>query len=41
VEQAAFLKARGNVIHQCYLYGRWETAEVWIERWRGRGSAEA
>jgi EAL domain-containing protein (putative c-di-GMP-specific phosphodiesterase class I) len=39
--QAAFLKARGNVVHQGYLYGRPEAAEVWIERWRGGGSAGA
>ena len=34
-EQAAFLNARANVIHQGYLYGRPEPAEAWIARWRG------
>lgn len=34
-EQAAFLNARANVIHQGYLYGRPEPAEVWLARWRG------
>lgn len=33
-EQAAFLNARGNVIHQGYLYGRPEPAETWVARWR-------
>ncbi len=33
--QAAFLNARGNVIHQGYLYGRPEPAETWIARWKG------
>lgn len=33
--QAEFLNARGHVIHQGYLYGRPEPAEVWLERWRG------
>ena len=32
--QAEFLNARGHVIHQGYLYGRPEPAEVWLERWR-------
>ncbi|MFZ5484296.1 MAG: EAL domain-containing protein [Pseudomonadota bacterium] len=32
--QAAFLNARGQVIHQGYLYGRPEPAEVWLARWR-------
>ncbi len=34
-EQAAFLNARANVIHQGYLYGRPELAENWLARWRG------
>ncbi len=34
-EQAAFLNARANVIHQGYLYGRPEPAEIWMARWRG------
>jgi EAL domain-containing protein (putative c-di-GMP-specific phosphodiesterase class I) len=34
-EQAAFLNARANVIHQGYLYGRPEPAEIWLARWRG------
>ncbi len=33
-EQAAFLNARGNVIHQGYFFGRPEPAETWITRWR-------
>jgi len=33
-EQAAFLNARATVIHQGYLYGRPEPAQVWIKRWR-------
>ncbi len=33
--QAAFLNARGQVIHQGYLYGRPEPAETWIARWKG------
>lgn len=32
--QAAFLNARGEVIHQGYLYGKPEDAQIWIERWR-------
>jgi diguanylate cyclase (GGDEF)-like protein/PAS domain S-box-containing protein len=31
-EQADFLNARGPVIHQGYLYGRPEPAEVWLTR---------
>lgn len=34
-EQAEFLNARASVIHQGYLYGKPEAAEVWLERWRG------
>ena len=34
-EQAAFLNARANLIHQGYLYGRPEPAETWMARWRG------
>lgn len=34
-EQAAFLNERANVIHQGYLYGRPEPAELWLARWRG------
>ncbi|MDD3352827.1 EAL domain-containing protein [Zoogloea sp.] len=33
-EQADFLNTRGNVIHQGYLFGKPEPAEVWLERWR-------
>lgn len=33
-EQAAFLKLRGDLIHQGYYYGRPEPAEEWIARWR-------
>nr|MCU0808745.1 EAL domain-containing protein [Candidatus Contendobacter sp.] len=32
--QAAFLNARGSVIHQGYLYGKPEPAETWLTRWR-------
>jgi len=32
-EQADFLNARGNVIHQGYLYGKPEAADSWIARW--------
>jgi EAL domain-containing protein (putative c-di-GMP-specific phosphodiesterase class I) len=35
-EQANFLNARAPVIHQGYLYGRPEPAEVWIKRWRSK-----
>lgn len=35
-EQAAFLNARANVIHQGYLYGKPEPAEAWLARWRGK-----
>ncbi|MFA6061789.1 MAG: EAL domain-containing protein [Gallionella sp.] len=31
-EQAAFLNARGQVIHQGYLYGRPEAVDVWLAR---------
>lgn len=31
-EQAAFLNARGEVIHQGYYFGRPEPAEIWSER---------
>ncbi len=34
-EQAAFLNARANIIHQGYLYGKPEPAAVWFERWFG------
>ncbi len=34
-EQAAFLNARANVIHQGYLYGKPEPAAQWFERWFG------
>lgn len=33
-EQAAFLNARGTVIHQGYLYGRPEPIDSWIARWQ-------
>ncbi|MFN3985470.1 MAG: EAL domain-containing protein [Rhodocyclaceae bacterium] len=33
-EQAAFLKLRGDLIHQGYYYGRPEPAEEWIAHWR-------
>lgn len=33
-EQAAFLNARGEVIHQGYLFGKPEPAEFWVERLR-------
>jgi len=33
-EQAAFLDARGKIIHQGYLYGRPEPIEMWLARWR-------
>lgn len=36
-EQAAFLNARANVIHQGYLYGKPEPAEAWFQRWFGEG----
>lgn len=32
-EQADFLNARAKVIHQGYLYGRPEPADVWLESW--------
>jgi EAL domain-containing protein (putative c-di-GMP-specific phosphodiesterase class I) len=32
--QADFLNRHGTVIHQGYLYGRPEPAEVWLLRWR-------
>ncbi len=38
-EQAAFLDARGNVIHQGYYFGRPEPAETWIARWRAADAA--
>jgi len=31
--QAAFLNARGSMIHQGYLYGKPQTASEWIEAW--------
>lgn len=31
--QASFLNSRGTVIHQGYLYGKPEHAQMWIERW--------
>ena len=31
-EQAAFLNQRGQVIHQGYLFGKPEPAEIWIAR---------
>lgn len=34
-EQAAFLNARGKIIHQGYLFGRPQAAEVWLSQWRG------
>lgn len=34
-EQAAFLNARGKILHQGYLYCRPEPAETWLERLRG------
>jgi sensor c-di-GMP phosphodiesterase-like protein len=34
-EQAAFLNARADVIHQGYLYGKPEPMEAWFERWFG------
>jgi diguanylate cyclase (GGDEF)-like protein len=34
-EQADFLNARSEVIHQGYFYGRPEPAEDWIGRWEG------
>jgi EAL domain-containing protein (putative c-di-GMP-specific phosphodiesterase class I) len=33
-EQASFLNARANLIHQGYLYGMPEPAENWLARWR-------
>ena len=33
-EQAAFLNARGTVIHQGYLFGKPEPALDWIKRWQ-------
>ncbi|WP_151704562.1 EAL and GGDEF domain-containing protein [Nitrincola alkalilacustris] len=36
-EQAAFLNARGNVIHQGYLFGKPGPAEEWIAHWRSTG----
>jgi EAL domain-containing protein (putative c-di-GMP-specific phosphodiesterase class I) len=33
-EQAAFLNARGQIIHQGYLYGKPQPAEDWLELWR-------
>ncbi|MEW6645768.1 MAG: EAL domain-containing protein [Pseudomonadota bacterium] len=33
-EQAAFLNARGRILHQGYLYSRPEPAESWLERLR-------
>ena len=38
-EQADFLNARGNVIHQGYYFGRPEPAETWIARWRAEDAA--
>ncbi|VAW72492.1 diguanylate cyclase/phosphodiesterase (GGDEF & EAL domains) with PAS/PAC sensor(s) [hydrothermal vent metagenome] len=34
-EQAAFLNARADVIHQGYLYGKPEPMDIWFERWFG------
>jgi len=34
-EQAAFLNARGKVLHQGYFYCRPEPADTWLERLRG------
>jgi diguanylate cyclase (GGDEF)-like protein len=34
-EQAAFLNARGKVLHQGYLYSKPEPAEDWLQRLRG------
>jgi diguanylate cyclase (GGDEF)-like protein/PAS domain S-box-containing protein len=36
-EQAAFLNARGTLIHQGYLFGKPEPALDWIERWQNKG----
>lgn len=36
-EQADFLNARANVIHQGYLYGKPEPVETWLEHLRRRG----
>ncbi|PKO81267.1 MAG: GGDEF domain-containing protein [Betaproteobacteria bacterium HGW-Betaproteobacteria-13] len=33
VRQAAFLNARGSMIHQGYLYGRPQAASEWIPQW--------
>ncbi|QDX81415.1 hypothetical protein B9N43_09260 [Denitratisoma sp. DHT3] len=38
-EQAAFLNARASVIHQGYLYGRPQPAEVWEARWLNEAAA--
>jgi len=32
--QAEFLNARAHVLHQGYLYGKPESAEKIIERWK-------
>jgi len=34
-EQAAFLNARADIIHQGYLYGKPEPIDIWFERWFG------
>jgi len=31
--QAAFLNARGSMIHQGYLYGKPQAASEWLEEW--------
>jgi len=31
-EQAAFLNARAEVLHQGYLYSRPEPAEIWVSK---------
>ncbi len=33
-EQASFLNARAEVLHQGYLFGRPEPAEYWLEKWQ-------
>lgn len=33
-EQASFLNAHANLIHQGYFYGMPEPAAAWIGRWR-------
>lgn len=37
-QQADFLNARGDIIHQGYLFGRPEPAQSWLARWHAQQS---